>query len=473
MTASCQQTVTLPAAVAGVELTEDDVPGASLGMKQPEELKVPELKRWLACRGAMRSGLKCNLVQRVKEYISSGMAKRIIDPDKGANLEVKKRRLGVFPGSSGLPPLAPSTGWTCGLSGIPNLKYCQVYDYLVASNAITSDGAEMGAMKSLKAVKYFKEGYVQGLKINLQHSQYAYLQSHTQASMKRILYKVEVCISKCTADILAAYCQCPAGEWPSVACSHIAATLFAAEDYVTHTSCTSRLQQWHQPKVRDNQPTPIGQAEFKKVTGKMDDKQKRKCMVRPTITIYDPRGLGDRCINFEQFDKFKSSLAEKKLKSGWALQLTPASSRTIDDETIQFPLTKTAMERACSIVQEAFAISDEAAAELEKQTRTQSSSDQWHKNRAGRITASNFGRVFKCTWFKSRDETKIRSLLRDLTDPSCFVNPPAPIKWGIDNEPVAVASYINLKNTQKASVQVSECGLFLHPVHKFLGATPD
>ena len=49
MTASFQQTVTLPATVAGVELTEDDVPGASLGMKQPEELKVPELKRWLAC----------------------------------------------------------------------------------------------------------------------------------------------------------------------------------------------------------------------------------------------------------------------------------------------------------------------------------------------------------------------------------------------------------------------------------------
>ncbi len=31
--------------VAEVVLTEDDVPGAALGKRQPEELKVPELKR--------------------------------------------------------------------------------------------------------------------------------------------------------------------------------------------------------------------------------------------------------------------------------------------------------------------------------------------------------------------------------------------------------------------------------------------
>ena len=33
----------------------------------------------------------------------------------------------------------------------------EVYDYLVASKAISADGAEMGALKSLKAVKFFKE----------------------------------------------------------------------------------------------------------------------------------------------------------------------------------------------------------------------------------------------------------------------------------------------------------------------------
>ena len=31
-------------------LAEDDVPGASLQGRNPELLKVPELKRWLQCR---------------------------------------------------------------------------------------------------------------------------------------------------------------------------------------------------------------------------------------------------------------------------------------------------------------------------------------------------------------------------------------------------------------------------------------
>ena len=41
-------------------LSEDDVPGASLNGKSPRE----QLKRWLACRGARRSGRKAELVQR-------------------------------------------------------------------------------------------------------------------------------------------------------------------------------------------------------------------------------------------------------------------------------------------------------------------------------------------------------------------------------------------------------------------------
>ena len=45
---------------------------------------------------------------------------------------------------------------------IPRLRYSQIYDYLVA---ISADGAEMGALKSLKAVKFFKEGYSPGTKI--------------------------------------------------------------------------------------------------------------------------------------------------------------------------------------------------------------------------------------------------------------------------------------------------------------------
>ena len=79
-----QQTKLATAVAAEVALTEDDIPGAAPGARQSEELKVPELKCWLACRGASRTGLKAQLVQRMKEDIRSGLSKHVIDQDTGA-----------------------------------------------------------------------------------------------------------------------------------------------------------------------------------------------------------------------------------------------------------------------------------------------------------------------------------------------------------------------------------------------------
>ena len=45
-------------------LNEDDIPGASLKGKKPNDLNVVQLKRWLACRGASLSGNKAQLIER-------------------------------------------------------------------------------------------------------------------------------------------------------------------------------------------------------------------------------------------------------------------------------------------------------------------------------------------------------------------------------------------------------------------------
>ena len=43
---------------------ESDIPGASLKDRDPIELKVPELKRWLQCRGASVKGKKTDLIEQ-------------------------------------------------------------------------------------------------------------------------------------------------------------------------------------------------------------------------------------------------------------------------------------------------------------------------------------------------------------------------------------------------------------------------
>jgi len=35
-------------------LSDQDIPGASLNGKDPTDLNIPQLKRWLACRGCSR-----------------------------------------------------------------------------------------------------------------------------------------------------------------------------------------------------------------------------------------------------------------------------------------------------------------------------------------------------------------------------------------------------------------------------------
>ena len=45
-------------------LTEDDVPGASLKGRKPEQLKNDELKGWLRCRGEIVSGTRVQLLER-------------------------------------------------------------------------------------------------------------------------------------------------------------------------------------------------------------------------------------------------------------------------------------------------------------------------------------------------------------------------------------------------------------------------
>ena len=48
-----------------VAIQEEDVPGASLNGRDPSQLHVVELKRWLRCRGATTAGRKEDLVKRL------------------------------------------------------------------------------------------------------------------------------------------------------------------------------------------------------------------------------------------------------------------------------------------------------------------------------------------------------------------------------------------------------------------------
>ena len=182
-------------------LSQDNIPGASLSGKSLDDLNVKQLKQWLACHGARRSGKKAELhtvsIQcilslshdcicreaskiitnyfdycRVKEYIHVGLDTNIIDPDKGANIARKLERLRA----SGLnekdhpnlrlSPAIPTEGWTSNLADLPPVSFATLYTHFIErpTRAILDD-SNMSAMceseddERLPSFRGLRKGY--------------------------------------------------------------------------------------------------------------------------------------------------------------------------------------------------------------------------------------------------------------------------------------------------------------------------
>lgn len=85
----------------------------------------------------------------------------------------------------------------------------------------------------------------------------------------------------------------------------------------------------------------------------------------------------------------------------------------------------------------------------------------WHKERKKRLTASNFGRIYKL--LESTDKNKVA---KDILFSSFTGN--VYTKYGIDNEQTAIRDFeIVLKKS------VTACGLFVDENYPFLAASPD
>ncbi|KAJ7384364.1 hypothetical protein OS493_022477 [Desmophyllum pertusum] len=69
----------------------------------------------------------------VNDYVTSGLAGNIVDPDGGVNLQKKKLSLGLDKEVVPLPDEHfPDSGFQVGISaGIPQIGYSQIWKYLI------------------------------------------------------------------------------------------------------------------------------------------------------------------------------------------------------------------------------------------------------------------------------------------------------------------------------------------------------
>ncbi|XP_045186454.2 uncharacterized protein LOC123544443 [Mercenaria mercenaria] len=152
-----------------------------------------------------------------------------------------------------------TSNWTRNLCNVPDIDIGKLKYYLIDSRQKTFDKDSVRAYKSLKAYKYFEEGFFQKLehKIVEDEGQDLYL-IHVEvfASYQGQVYQTYAAIDKQTVYPVGGACACVAGC--GEACSHIAAILFAVEDFVAQglnqlpddKSCTDILCQWNKPSKR-------------------------------------------------------------------------------------------------------------------------------------------------------------------------------------------------------------------------------
>ena len=194
--------------------------------------------------------------------------KKLRDPDGGVHLARKKVLMGIADEiNPAITDLFPKDGYHDDLSNVPDVNFGTVWKYMIESS---NAKRQLSTAKPLvKGFNFFKSGNVVKVSVCSRDNK-SFVKSQVLPSMKKSS------VYNCYATVLQnghvkqAYCSCPAGV--DGRCNHIAATLFALEEYCKQrqkqqqgeTSRTSIACTWNVPRKSKGEVLPISQMKFKK-----------------------------------------------------------------------------------------------------------------------------------------------------------------------------------------------------------------
>ena len=94
-------------------------------------------------------------------------------------------------------------------------------------------------------------------------------------------------------------------------------------------------------------------------------------------------------------------------------------------------------------------------------------SAEWFEQRKGRVTGSNVGAIIGLNPYKSADDV-LRQMVREYHGYESEFTGNVATEWGSYNESGAQAEY-----TMETGRVIAETGFHVHPLHEWLGASPD
>ena len=424
---------------------------------------------------------------RVNSYITNGWAtQNLINPDECNGASAPNL----------MPSLEFNGKWTNIINAysqpeeVPLFNHGHMISYFVSRTAV--DDLASGDVKSINnSAKYLYDcGHIQDIEVG-----YSSTSLHLRATCipemrKDRVYKVIMTLDCKTYDIITATCGCPAGKGTTASCKHVGALCYALVEFCTSgkmpdfLTCTDKLQAWNRPKPKKVNPIPV--TDFSKRKMEITKKHEKK----QSITEYDPRPPSMQVDNPSLLENLRISLLQSSNASAFLQLLVAPEHIAMHDHTYcskhtsllqpTYSQSNTLQEEVPSAIQvildsvsslvftrEDLNISLEERDRIEGKTREQAQSPLWYLVRARRITASLCGKII-C------QKEMTPALLMSVLYPKPFEKLPAPIKWGIDNEPKANREYLNYAKAHgKKGLSVRKCGFIVHPTMGWLGASPD
>ena len=443
---------------------------------------------------------------RYKDYVSGGLhLKKLRDPDGGVHLARKKVLMGIADEiNPAITDLFPKDGYHDDLSNVPDVNFGTVWKYMIESS---NAKRQLSTAKPLvKGFNFFKSGNVVKVSVCSRDNK-SFVKSQVLPSMKKSS------VYNCYAMLLQnwhvkqAYWGCPAGV--DGRCNHIAATLFALEEYCKQrqkqqqgeTSRTSIACTWNVPRKRKGEVLPISQMKFKKHEHGKEKKDWESVLSPGTDVRASHRRLWTNTKRYNVLTAVRQVEEETAQIIGLhhilPLKTNSNLAKIIENEhaycKVKVPSEEVVFESsqsdealkdislpsiqpevhvfnapAPSADKRKLFLTQDEAADVEKNTRGQSADSLWHDNRNQRITSS---KCYTCAVLK--DSTSPTKAIQEVLGYKEFP-PTKEMKEGLSKEPKIIEKYlITMQERGHQGIEVKKSGLIVSVSHGFLASSPD
>ena len=402
-------------------------------------------------------------------------------------------------------PLGIKTGWIGENNGItkwPSLIYKDIADHLSLLGPDFISRLER-EYKLGKSYRYFAGEFVREIFFHAidDTSPFCFVRCRVAPSQRTSSkpYQVWACLRKDTADnpggqILSTYCTCTAGLKGT--CNHVVGMLFRIENAVTtgmtKPSQTSRLCKWNVPtgsKV-NVEPCEVSkmvftQSHYTNVSDRNRKFEKQEYLLFSTTLhenhvkeIEDENGFRKKFYN-----EIKDAISTSRLSE--LMESKPLNR----PERELYDLPETLIEKAESFVcdnsisikenvtvfTKSLEMTDKQINDVKKVTSKQNINTEWGHYRSGRLTASNFHKIFtKVETLKKQPDKDAEALINTITGSAKRVQTKG-MKHGIALEPHAKRKYCYLmtKSRSHVNLKVNEIGIVIDKTYPFIGVSPD